>query len=585
MKFLKALANGVLSGAVLSLLLALLLFDLNAALRLEARDFALAAAGFFLVYGTAFALLATVLFFIVQFIAGRPFRIRFVSPSFLSVSLPVAIALVLALGRSNIVYFRSFFDAAARRDFRLQGLLLGIAMLVVPLAFYAAARTRKRAPFFAGAFLLMGAAVAASLEMRAAWTRPSPPPASGTMGPRRLSNRVTLIEVDGLTLDVLLPLISEGKLPNFSWLIENGASGRMQTLAPAEVLPLDATLLTGKLPARHRRISAWRYAFFRMEARPEVFPRYILFRQLQRLGILRVEPRPEPLLARDLPGILRDNGASVLDSPRPGPGCGEPPSARAAKEFGQTFRKEPSGRADPLAQALRSFACDFEAEEASFARRAQESPDVVLLRLSGLNAVQAQFYKYSFPQLFGNLPPEEIARYGGVIEKYCQFYDQVLGKVLASRRDDELLVVVSPFGIEPLPVWRRLLESLLGNPEISASHEDAPDGLIIAQGPGVRHGVNVEGVKITDVTPTLLYYLALPVGRDMDGVVQSSLFAPEFTAEYPVLSIGSYEEVEIRARTLVGPPEPEAATPVDPAPAKTAPVKAPPGKPAAAPAA
>jgi len=31
----------------------------------------------------------------------------------------------------------------------------------------------------------------------------------------------------------------------------------------------------------------------------------------------------------------------------------------------------------------------------------------------------------------------------------------------------------------------------------------------------------------------------------MDGVVQSGLFQPEFTAENPVLSISSYEEVRI----------------------------------------
>ena len=43
-----------------------------------------------------------------------------------------------------------------------------------------------------------------------------------------------------------------------------------------------------------------------------------------------------------------------------------------------------------------------------------------------------------------------------------------------------------------------------------------------------------------DVTPTLLYFFGLPVGRDMDGYARSDLFTRDFTEERPVTFIPSY---------------------------------------------
>jgi len=112
-------------------------------------------------------------------------------------------------------------------------------------------------------------------------------------------------------------------------------------------------------------------------------------------------------------------------------------------------------------------------------------------------------------------------------------------------KEDELLIVFSTHGTEPLPIWKRFVERLLGNPNVSASHEFAPDGVVFFYGKGIMRGKNLEGLRIVDITPTLLYYLGLPVGRDMDGIVQSSLFVKEFIAENPVIYISSYEEFKI----------------------------------------
>lgn len=168
------------------------------------------------------------------------------------------------------------------------------------------------------------------------------------------------------------------------------------------------------------------------------------------------------------------------------------------------------------------------------------------LCLDGLNTTETYFYKYSVPEVFGDIRQEEIQKYGAVIEKYYQFYDQIIGKYLASLKEDEMLVVYSAHGIEPLPFWKRLVEWILGNAAVTSYHEQAPDGAIFIYGKDIARGKNIEGMKLVDIVPSLLYDLGLPVGKDMDGIVRSSLFLREFTEENPIFYISSYEDVTIK---------------------------------------
>ena len=107
-------------------------------------------------------------------------------------------------------------------------------------------------------------------------------------------------------------------------------------------------------------------------------------------------------------------------------------------------------------------------------------------------------------------------------------------------------MVYSPHGIEPLPLWKRVKEWLLGRAEISAYYELAPDGVVYFYGSEIQRGRNIEQMRLIDIAPTLLNYLGLPVGKDMDGIVCSSIFRDEFKLENPVLYISSYEEHTIK---------------------------------------
>jgi hypothetical protein len=59
-------------------------------------------------------------------------------------------------------------------------------------------------------------------------------------------------------------------------------------------------------------------------------------------------------------------------------------------------------------------------------------------------------------------------------------------------------------------------------------------GIMMASGPAVRQGAQVEGAQISDLAPTILYRMGLPVPDNMDGQVLTDLFSPEFVDANPV---------------------------------------------------
>jgi predicted AlkP superfamily phosphohydrolase/phosphomutase len=163
----------------------------------------------------------------------------------------------------------------------------------------------------------------------------------------------------------------------------------------------------------------------------------------------------------------------------------------------------------------------------------------VAVRLPGLDAMGHYFLRYANPSAFGDVSEAEQRRLGRVLEEYYGLMDRVIGRALDALGPDDLLLVVSPFGMEPLSPGKRVLEQLIGNPRISGTHERAPDGFLMAYGESVAAGRPARG-SILDLAPTVLYYLGLPIGRDMDGFARTDLFRAAFTGSRPIAFIPSY---------------------------------------------
>jgi predicted AlkP superfamily phosphohydrolase/phosphomutase len=98
---------------------------------------------------------------------------------------------------------------------------------------------------------------------------------------------------------------------------------------------------------------------------------------------------------------------------------------------------------------------------------------------------------------------------------------------------------------------------------VHAGHDEV--GIFYAAGPGIKRGAAVEGARLVDVTPTILYQAGVPLTDDMDGRVLEEIFTDEFRAGRPiaragtsvvgdaseeVFSEGEREELEGRLRDL-----------------------------------
>jgi len=422
--------------------------------------------------------------------------------------------------------------------------LLFLAILGI-FIFCSFQNSKKSILFWIYAVLLL-TSISFVIYQRSKYTIPIKSEKVAHLEAKKINKKITIIGLKGLSFNFIIPLINEEKLPNFSLLIEKGTWGKLESFSPNELLILNNSFNTGKLPYKHLQLSYFKYRLMNFEPEIEVIPRFIFFRQLTKIGLLRIFPYQPAPHTKDIWNIFEDNQTSYIKNDWPLIEKHEQPSQKSETLFNLFFEDLKFEISDIFNIIKQAFFSDNEYEEMVIKEKSQSQPHLVYFLLNGLNTVEVYFYKYSFPELFGDIDQEDINKYGTVIERYYQFYDQIIGKYLASLKEDELLVVYSPHGIEPLPLWKRIVEWILGNAEISAYHEYAPAGVIFFYGKNIVKGKNVEGVKLIDIAPTLLNYLGLPVGKDMDGVVQSSIFIENFKVENPVLYISSYEEITIK---------------------------------------
>ncbi|MDD8027493.1 MAG: alkaline phosphatase family protein [Acidobacteriota bacterium] len=550
MTFLRTLANALLSALFFAVLLAVLVVDLNVNLTVTPRILVVLSGWMAVTYGILAAALTTLIALAFRFLTGGRKTGGFISPSFLMLATSLQTLVALIIIRENTAYFAAFFSPAAQAHLRVQIIALFTAAVAGLVAYFEYRHHKPHRAIWIGYFALLAAVLGLTIYERMTIDVTRQARRTGFYSPTETERRVTLIGIDGLSFDFIQPLAAEGLLPNFAALMENGAWGRIEGFTPNDPFVLRRSLLTGKTPGHHRQISDVRYSLPGLARRLEVVPRFILFRQMTKLGILSIGPNPAPGLAKDLWRITVDAGLEVLDASAAARPAGAASEEKAAPKpdspfqvIFRDFESETSRLFDPARRVLRA---DDEAADRCFREKTALQPRLTVMFLEGLSPVQSLFYKYSVPEAFGEIRQEDILRYGPVIRKAYQLYDRILGRAMAALKEDELLAVVSTHGVEPLPYWKRIVEWALGNPDVSAYHEQAPDGAVFFFGGDIAKGSALDAIKIVDVLPTLLYYLRLPVGRDMDGIVRSRLFPRSFTEANPVFTITSYDDMELR---------------------------------------
>lgn len=167
------------------------------------------------------------------------------------------------------------------------------------------------------------------------------------------------------------------------------------------------------------------------------------------------------------------------------------------------------------------------------------NPDFLFIYLEGMDMVQHYFWGAHRPQDFppGDAPPGFSQDYGGVIEGFARYYDNLLGDFMKDGYGNTTFIILSDHGLEPIKKRGEFFRQRM----IYADH--SLQGIFAASGPDIKKGV-VEGMSVLDVTPTILYYMGLPVSRDMDGNITYDLFTHDFNTKNQCRAVDSYPRRE-----------------------------------------
>jgi predicted AlkP superfamily phosphohydrolase/phosphomutase len=511
-------------------------------------------------------------------------------PWFTSLAL-LATSASAALYWINLFEYRHSIPLESLRGLTASAVAVSVSALVLLGVGVDAAFFPRRGRAQAAPLVILAPVLAVALPLA---LRPTLAPVLGAAPvqtePVRPARRVVLFGVDGLSLELLRDAFARGAQPVFERLLKRGAHGALATLRPTEAPPLWSTILTGRLPRDHGVKSFATYRLRGSGSAYELLPSFAFVSVLERVGLVTTVPvtsgdrrrkalwsaldahrvpsgfvrmwgsfppeRVQGFLLSNYFHVLRGDPARAGDTLFPRDLFREAEARAVGPEqvdrglLLEFVDASAEGDAFPWRRELveRALAPDLTYQRAGAVLRSAYDPSFFATYVYGLDVVGHAFLRFAEPDRFGDVRPEEVRRYGRVLDRYLSLVGQWIFEAEKGLGPDDVLVVVSAYGLRPVPLWRRLFSPR----ERSGTHADAPEGLILAVGGGIRPGSILLGASILDVAPTLLYLSGLPIGRDMDGRVLAEMVEEGYAGAHPVSYIPSYESLA----THPGPPLP-----------------------------
>jgi predicted AlkP superfamily phosphohydrolase/phosphomutase len=574
------LSNSVAAAMLGTMYVLTLVIELNPALPLTPSRLAPLAGTIGVYYAFHLTVICYVLLVLRQLLARTVF-----SPAWISVSVLVWLGAAIAAAGATLMWvnlsiFALVLDGATAASLDDGAVVLSIATG----GFLILALLRSQAPDARAAWgtllvIITAGSVVAPLALRgrgvSAVLEAAPIDASIDASPSDRTARVAVIAIDGGSLDLIAKATAEGRLPNFGRILDGGAVRHLATLHPTSAEAVWAAVATGKLPQKNGVRSAGVYQLAGGGGSVQLLPEYCFAHGLERLGFLVATPHTSATFrTRTIWGLLGTHGFTVGVVGWP---LTQPAPVVRGYLVADTYPRvalTPSGIEDqsalypPGLQAEVAAAMDSVMDDAPGAMTASDERDpredapartdlffdriarrlataypaqVTMTRYQGLDPLGHYFLRFAMPSEFGDVSDEEHRRLGGVLERHYAILDESIGRAMAALGPDDLLLVVSGYGMEPLNLGRRLVERVMGDPDLSGTHDSAPDGFLMAYGASVARSRLQTRASVVDVTPTLLYFLGLPIGRDMDGYVRIDLFRPAFTEDRPITYIPTYD--------------------------------------------
>ena len=365
---------------------------------------------------------------------------------------------------------------------------------------------------------------------------------------------VIVIGVNGMELDVIRPLILEGKMPNLASVVKKGAYGKLRTVSAPNCPRVYSTLFTSTTPEEHGVsgfIVGGITANTNMLKEEPIWS--ILSNNQITVGMANV-PATFP--------VMPVNGYMISGMLTRGKNCedGVLCAPKLSEVEGGDPVYPPALKAE-LIKKVGDFYVDCERMPSAEQLKGHESEviDAWLKKVDVIRAQQTQLFDYLLtehptdftwlaqscedrtghwlypiaPYNAGYNPKINAVRTDAFPNQYVAF-DAVLGSVLKHIDDKTYVFIVSDHGIKPLREFEQTdphahMDHEKTTPVIAkhdfADGDDVP-GSFFAMGPGIKQGLRVMGldVSVYDLAPTILHLYGIEPTKQMHGHVLTQIF-------------------------------------------------------------
>ncbi len=407
------------------------------------------------------------------------------------------------------------------------------------------------------------------------------------------SIKVALIGIDGAWWEFADPMMESGQLPNFQHLVTNGCRAHLRTISPNFSPGIWNTITTGKMPDKHG-IGCFLTLTFPITGVtiPQIYPPKampeLLWMKEHIFGLSLVSA--DKRITSTLWDILSLSGATVgviswwgsypvdplngyivSDQALYNRYLSQSPEEVENVEHYSVFPQELFSELQPLSlnpedvtietasrfihietdedrnwyqnagdlrfpgknRGAAIFKCSYleditTIQAAMYLLENYNQPDFFAMCLKGLDAVQHQYLPYYYHHHHTDiLNPDDIRRLKDAVPEYYRFMDEVLGQILTALDPNTIVIVLSDHGFDKKIVL-----------DCMYHHFDAPPGVFIVTGPGIKQNAVIENIGVEDITPTILSLFELPVGKDMDGRAVTEIYQKESD---PVTWVETYD--------------------------------------------
>ncbi len=389
--------------------------------------------------------------------------------------------------------------------------------------------------------------------------------------------RVLIVGLDGADWQIAGPLIEQGRLPTLARLREGGAWGNVKALTPVLSPLLWTSVATGVTADRHGVLDF----LMRDPATGRTVPVSSRFRRVRALWNLYSEAGLSADVvawwatwpAEAVEGhLVSDRVAYSLfdfDLPTGGSGATWPPGyieeirpglidaetvgfAEVTRfidvtreEFERAREKIGEDRAsayrDPINHLTKIIAATRNYHRIALDLLRGGQADLTAVYYQGIDEVGHRFMHFAPPRMDG-VDAEDVRRFGGAVERFYEWQDELLGELLDAADPDTTVIVLSDHGFlnrADRPAGQTA--DIEGQP----GRWHRPYGLLVMAGPAVVPG-ELDTASLLDVTPTVLYLAGLPLSADFSGRVLEEAIATEFRERVAVSTIDSYEITPFR---------------------------------------